>query len=306
MYSFVTSSTKDIANKSEPGFLYYQEAIRLIGTHPQVFLFISSLLTISLILYTTYKYVDGSIYAIFLFVTIGFYVTSMNGLRQCLVAAVLFWATKYIIKGKFFRYALIVLIMMSIHSSAIVMIPIYFIVRTKAWSGRIIFFSISFIFGIAFFLPLSGFFTNIISSTQYGNYVDVFSGDISNGANLFRILVQSVPVVLGFVFRKKLTEKMANYDIIMNFSLINVLIFMLGFYNWLFIRLAIYFELYNIILIPLILIYCFSERDRIFIKGLAFVLYTIFFLFDVQAYVYCSYFLNINLDQIGSLTKTFY
>ena len=46
----------------------------------------------------------------YMYITSGFYVVTMNGIRQALASAILFAATKYIIEGKFKRYLIVVLL----------------------------------------------------------------------------------------------------------------------------------------------------------------------------------------------------
>ena len=61
----------------------------------------------------------------------------MNGMRQCLAAAILFIFNDLIVKGKFKLYLGVVLIVSTIHASALIMIPVYFIVRQDAWSKKL-------------------------------------------------------------------------------------------------------------------------------------------------------------------------
>ena len=55
-------------------------------------------------------------------------------LGKCLAAAIIFTATKYLINGNWIKYFLIVLFASTFHQSALILIPIYFFVRYKAWS----------------------------------------------------------------------------------------------------------------------------------------------------------------------------
>ena len=72
--------------------------------------------------------------SLYVYIASGMYLVSMNGVRQYLTAAIIFTATKYILDGNWKRYFLIVLFASTFHQSALVLIPIYFVVRRKAWS----------------------------------------------------------------------------------------------------------------------------------------------------------------------------
>ena len=58
----------------------------------------------------------------------------LNGMRQFICVAVSFLCCDFIITGKFFKFLTMVAILIFIHSTAIFLIPIYFIARLKPWS----------------------------------------------------------------------------------------------------------------------------------------------------------------------------
>ena len=72
--------------------------------------------------------------SLFVYIASGIYTVSMNGIRQSLAAAIIFAATKYILDGNFKKFLLVILLASTIHQTALIFIPIYFIVRRKAWT----------------------------------------------------------------------------------------------------------------------------------------------------------------------------
>lgn len=308
LYSFkiLPNSIESVISDRDWGYSLYSLIIKNFFPHPQFILIFTSAITISLIARTLYKLSVQLSFSIFLFITSGIYISTMNGARQYLVAAVLFSMISLITQGNKRKYFIAVLFLSTVHNSALVMIPIYFVVRQKAWSKKIIILIIAFLIAFISFDYLFNIFSSILRMTQYGYLINTFGIDEYSGTSLFRIAVAAVPVILGYLYRKKLSKKMENYNIFINFSILNLIVLIFASYNSIFARLGIYFGLYNLILLPGIFYYCFDKNLRALIMYLAIVCYLIFFYYEVIDIVYASYFLNINKDLIGPLTNSLY
>lgn len=59
------------------------------------------------------------------------YISLMNGIRQMVVACSFVWATKFIMNREFMKYALWVFISSFIHQSVWILLPVYFLNRSK-------------------------------------------------------------------------------------------------------------------------------------------------------------------------------
>jgi transmembrane protein EpsG len=308
MYSYksLTIIPNEIYKERDWGFNLFQLLLKKISSHPQFLLLTIAFATITLILITLYKYSRPLSLAIFLFIASGTYVSTMNGARQFLVAAIIFSVLSLILKNKKIKFFILILILSTIHASALIMIPVFFIVRQEAWSKRIfafIFIMLTLFIGFENFF---GVFRNFLGKTQYGDYLQTFGTDAYAGANILRTLVASVPVLLAFLYRKRLNVELPNYNIYVNFSLVNFIFLLFASYNWIFARFSIYFELYNLILLPAIIKYSFKKKSQALIGYIAIICYLIFFHYEMQPYTYVSYFLNIKRELIGPLTKSMY
>lgn len=78
------------SGKKDAGFYFYQGILKSIVNNPNVFIFVTSLITIVLIFITYYKYSQLLELSVFLFITTGCYLVTMNGIRQYLASAILF------------------------------------------------------------------------------------------------------------------------------------------------------------------------------------------------------------------------
>jgi len=264
------------SGKKDVGFYFYEGILKTIKNDPNVFIFVTSLITISLIFITYYKYSQVLELSIFLFITTGCYLVSMNGIRQYLASAILFFCFPLIHERKWQIYIPVVLICSTIHKSALLFLVLYFIVDQPAWGNttKWILFT-----GIALFVtyPISGpVIADLLGETQYGEYKNALVST-GQGANMIRVLVMAVPVVLSYMGRSFLKGKERYYNIIVNFSVINLIFILLATKFWIYARFNMYFSVYMIILITWCVKYMFDERNTKIIYlsciGLYFVYY---------------------------------
>ncbi len=263
-----------VANK-DPGFGILQMLLQTISKDPQLLLFITALITNILIGITLYKYSRMIELSFFVYITAGMFTVSLNGIRQFLAASIIFIATKYILNGDFKKYALLVILASTIHQSALILIPIYFIVRREAWT-KVTF--LLFVLAIAIVFGFNQFSELLFSSledTQYSKYSSFDEG----GASSIRVLVDSVPVIIAFLGREKLRKLWPKSDIIVNLAVINLIFMIIATQNWIFARFNIYFSLYNLILISFI-IYLFKENSRRFVYYGLLVCYLLYFYYE--------------------------
>ncbi|HWJ78049.1 MAG TPA: EpsG family protein [Niallia sp.] len=275
VYEMQDFSWEYILINKDPGFGVLQMFLQEISNDPQLLIFVTALITNLLIGITLYKYSRMIELSFYVYITAGLFTVSMNGIRQFLAASLIFIATKYLLNGDFKKYALIVILASTIHQSALVLLPIYFIVRREAWTKVTFLLLALAIFIVMGFNQFSEMLFASLENTQYGNYSTFEEG----GANKIRVLVDSVPVIIAFLGRDKLRKLWPKSDIIVNLSVINLIFMIIATQNWIFARFNIYFSLYNLILISWI-IYLFKENNRKFVYYSLLVCYLIYFYYE--------------------------
>ncbi|MBJ7994993.1 EpsG family protein [Bacillus mycoides] len=274
-YNVTEFNWEYIKNNKDMGFNIFQMILQKYTDDPQVMVFITALITNVLIVFILYKYsrlIDLSLYV---YITSGMYLVSMNGIRQYLAAAIVFTATKYILEGNWKKYILIVLFASTFHESALILIPIYFLIRRKAWSGTtfsLLFLAVLIVIG---FNQFSQIFFAAIGDTQYGHYKDFHEG----GANILRVAVDVVPLILAYSGREKLREIFPKSDYIVNMALLGFIFMLISTQNWIFARFSIYFGLYQLILISWV-VKLFTEKDQKFIYYAILVCYFVYFVYE--------------------------
>lgn len=86
----------------EAGFILILRILKSISEDPQFMIMIISIAVNLCIIFTLWKYSKYYYFEIatFLYVACGYYLVTMNGIRQCLAASILFAATPFLIKRK--------------------------------------------------------------------------------------------------------------------------------------------------------------------------------------------------------------
>ena len=268
--------------KDDSGFYAIVAFIKqFISNDSQTVLLCLAIITVGLIFLTYYKNTDMIEMAVFLFITSGCYLVTMNGLRQYLASAILFFCFFMIHKRQWQFYLPIVLLCSRIHQSALIFLILYFIVDNPAWGNTtkwIVF------IGVFLFVtyPITGpMLANILGETQYGNYKEAL---ISNGAgaNMLRVLVMSVPVVLSYLGKDYLRGKEKYYNIVVNFSVINLIAILLATKFWIYARFNMYFSVYMVLLLIWCIRYLFDEKNEKLVYLMCMGCYTIYYFYEMH------------------------
>lgn len=264
-----------ITEQKDMGFSILQLLLKQITEDPQILLITTALVTNLLIAIVMYKYSRMFELSMYVYITSGAFVVSMNGLRQFLAAAIVFAATKALFEGKWKTYMLVVLFATVFHQSALVMLPIYFIVRRKAWTGTTFALLSVAILIVVGFNQFSDLLFKAIQGTQYAHYQNFQEG----GASVIRVFVYAVPLIIAFFGREKLRYLFPKSDILANLSIIGIVLMIISTQNWIFARMTIYFNLYQLILIGWI-VKVFREKDQKLVYFAILVFYLLFFYFE--------------------------
>ncbi|MCH1961820.1 EpsG family protein [Clostridium perfringens] len=278
----------------EPGFILFLAILKSISKNPQFMIFVTGIVTTILNLWTIRKYCKDCYFelAIFGYVASGYYLITMNGIRQSLAASIIFAGTSFIIKGEFKKYLFLCILMSTFHTSALVMIPSYYVVRNKAWSKRIYQLLILFLIGMILYEPLMDVIYKLLGNSKYAEYQNFNEG----GSNILRVIVFAIPVILSYLKRDKLKE-WPEANIFVNMSLISFLIMGFSLYNWIFARFTIYFQVYSFVLLAYIIKMCFGGSERRLIYYGFLVCYFLFFIYEYKISLGIVYVSNFSISK---------
>lgn len=98
-----------------------------------------------------------------------------------------------------------VAILIFIHSTAIFLIPIYFIARLKPWSKLVWLFIFVMVLITVFAEPFFGKVDEFAQGTSYENDISIYFEE-DDGVNPLRVLFYAVPPVAAFAYQEKLSK----------------------------------------------------------------------------------------------------
>ncbi len=169
----------------------------------QMLIFLTALITNTSLILFFKKYSYSFWLTVFLYVGSGSFMASMNIIRQYLALAVVIWCYPLAANRKLLKYIILVVIGGFIHTSAWLMLPLYFVFRQRKSTSLMALVILGFLIVITQF---ENIMTAILPHTSYDNYLD----DILNagyGMKLIRALAWAVPLVLILVFKNFFTGK---------------------------------------------------------------------------------------------------
>ncbi len=251
------------------------------------FIMVSSVITIFSFMLLFYNYSANYALSVFLFFTMGIYVSTMNGIRQYIAVGIILLGAKYMFsprKTDFFKLLILIIIASLFHSSAIIMIPVYFLCRRKAWSAPAlisVFISVAGLIFVSMFLPS---FLSILEDTSYSGYAgDWFTSGQESGTGLMRVIFNCIPTVLAAFFSRQIRQYGPVADILINISLVHSGIYILALYNWIFARFAFYTYAFVVLLMAMVFVSVLRSGKYRFFSFVLFISYLIFFIIDARS-----------------------
>lgn len=281
MYGFelIDANTIKLSTLLKPygGFEIYQQLIkRYISDNPQVFIFVSSIVTNILYLkfYTrhTYKYCG-----MILLYAIGSFMFGMAGIKQAIAIAISLYAIENYLGKRYIRAVLLLFLAMTFHPYILCLICIPFL-KNRLWDRKTI---IIIAVCIIAFMNMERVFElfNIIGLDYSNEIFDNYT------INPIRVLVEFVPVAISLIYRNKLNENGNEILILgMNMRIISFIFIAMGlFVNPIYFgRMSTYFTSLSAIAIPEMLSISWEENrnGRVYIFGY-YVFFFIYFLMDM-------------------------
>lgn len=274
------SDTKD------PGFTALMIFAKACGIRDyQHFFLLIAAFQMFCMVYTFRRYSSNYWFSFFLFIASTDYVSWMqNGMRQFLAVCMTFAAFDLMVKRKYIRFALIVLVAMQIHGSAVIMLPIAYAIQGKPLNRK----TMLIIIGTALCMPFIDWFMpileNIMAETQYSDIMtnEIWSAD--DGTNILRVAVYSAPALMVFLGRRYVIhsdDPAINQCI--NASILTMALYLVsmvtsGIYIG---RLPIYTTLHGYMLLPWIIDQVFEKTSAKFVKLMIILCYIGFFYYQL-------------------------
>lgn len=281
---FLIDVTKD------KGFSVLSLIIKLfVGNSSILYFLIIAAFQILVVAMIYRKYSCNYWLSIFLFIATTDYISWVNnGVRQFVAVTIIFAATGLLLKRKYIPVILLILLASTMHQSALLMIPIIFIIQGKAWNKKTILLIVACVAALFFVDQFTDILDTALADTQYTNVVSDWQSWNDDGTNPLRVLVYSVPTILSLLGIKWIRRE---NDPVINLAA-NASIISTGLYivsmgtSGIFLgRLPIYTSLYATgILLPWEISHMFTKSSARIITAFAVILFAAFFYYQMHGW----------------------
>ena len=258
-----------------------------IGNNDKLFFTLIALFQVACLCLVFRKYSSDYWISVFLFVASTDYLSWMhNGIRQFIAVCMIFGSFDLIVKRKYIRLILVILLASLIHGSALMMIPIIFVIQGKPWNIRTILMLLATALVVLFIDRFTPILSNMLADTQYN---DIMTNEIwvnDDGTNIIRVLVYSVPMIMSFAGRKYVSQaKSPVLNICVNCTIVTTALYMIstvtsGIYIG---RLPIYTTLMGYMALPWLVNHMFNRNSAQLVKAAMVVLYMVFYYYQTSS-----------------------
>lgn len=261
--------------------------MKTVGNNAELFYFIIAAIQMYSIVRIYRKYSVDAWLGVFVFVASTDYMSWMqNGIRQFVAVTFILFFSEWIFQKKTIKFFIVVLIAATFHSSALIMIPIYFAIQGRAFNLKMIFATGGTIVLVALLNHVVPILETVLSGTEYRGVIYDWQSSGNDGVNVLRVLVYSVPTIMAFLGRKRILCSGEHLiHIVCNMSIMTTLLYIVGmFTSGIYIgRLPIYCSLYsNGILLPWLLNSIFTSDTKKILYMALIVLFAVFYYFQMH------------------------
>lgn len=211
-----------------------------------------------------------------LFIFSGNLYSGYNGLRQAIAISLLFWAfSRYLKNYRYVLFGICCLIAYGFHATVIFVIPFMFLCLTKLNSKMIKSVFIFMIFSYIFLWGLWQYIIQFFELIGQEKLAADYSGASANGSSFLRFLMYLLPIIPSLIGYPFLKEEVETVDVDILVTAFSAIFMLFSTKYWLFGRVAGYFNLPALLLLPQIK-YAFAENSRKFYIMLVLLLYFVF------------------------------
>ncbi|WP_439582735.1 EpsG family protein [Dyadobacter bucti] len=239
----------------------YEMIVRLfksiISTNYTAFLFFCAIYIILITYFALYKFSPFPLFSLFLLLSYSF-AGSGFGVRQDLSIALTLVSLIFIVERSLIKFVVIVLLAALIHNSAIIFLPAYWLYSFKWNTVKVLTVIIFTLFCVLFSERLMTTFGSLISARKVELYLTLgMETDINPYSTLIKGLLGRFlffVILVGFVDYKNEDRKL--FSGLFNLYVFGIVIFSIfSPISLIFGRLARYYDIYQILLLPLAYLY---------------------------------------------------
>ena len=244
----------------EIGFVLFTKVIVFFTKNHVIYLAIISAICFACTGWFIYKFSKKIWLSVILYVNLYFFFLSMNFLRQSIAISITLFAWQFLQKKKFLPYLVIIIIAALFHTTALIMIPVYFIVKIKPSTLLALLYCYALLF---FYISSEGFLRLITNFFHQEYQSSVF---LSQGISLIYAVFPMIILVLSMILKNRLIEKKASNQYLISLAFLSVFLMIIMSRHAILERFSYYSYIYFILLIPEI-ISLFEKRAPVSFTG---------------------------------------
>lgn len=232
----------------EIGFVTLSSFFLSLGFKTQFLFLLYASIIVALFINFYKKYSSYPILSIVLFILMPiFFMSSFNGIRQFMAISLFLFALQYLINRKLFQYTLAISVAAMFHQSALLMLPLYFIIHNRPSIKLYLFLSVAYII----ILQGSQFILFHIMNFSHIYYLQTerFQGVVD-----FKIYGFIFFFLLLYMLREKLIENRSENSIFINMLFMGLLILLTPVFSDLPYMLVMRMSIYFLIVVPILLV----------------------------------------------------
>lgn len=271
----------------DPGFSVLMVLMKaVIGNQDKLFFLLVSTFQMYCLALTYRKYSSDYWICVFLFIASTDYMSWMhNGIRQFIAVAAIFACFKWLVEKRYIRLIAVILLVSTIHGSALLMLPIIFIVQGRAWNRKTVITLFATMVVMIFIDRFTPILNDLLQNTQYDDMMTNGIWENDDGTNIIRVLVYSVPALLsllGLKYVRAANDPVINISV--NCSIVTMALYLVasvssGIYIG---RLPIYTTLQGYIALPWLIDHIFEKRSAKLVKTVMVAAYLGFFVYQMH------------------------
>lgn len=252
MYSYDVLGKGENRNLNlEPGYIILAKLCLLISTEYYTIFIVTSAIIVGFFMLTIFTKSKNPLLSVIIFLLGGFFFDSLNIMRQYLAMSLVVFGYRFLLGKKryWILYVMCVLLATSLHSTAIIMLVLLFFPKKMLSSYLWVLPSV-----VAVLLLNENLFTilaMVIEDTRFAQYL---TGQFAQGEVSFLFIGENLVFYLFmyYIYRKnKKTGNISSEDILyLNVQACALLAMCAGTCHMLFIRIALYFSVFQVISVP--------------------------------------------------------
>jgi hypothetical protein len=262
----------------ELGYTLLNAFVGLFTDNVQWLFLLVSFFTSLLLFNSLPKYSKNLFLSLLVYFSIVYFVLDMSGIRQCIALNIFLYSIQFIISGKFVRYFMLIIVAALFHTTALILIPFYFILKVNFKSYILLSVSLA---GVLISLLKISWISIVLEKIIGAFFVAAITGKLYGYGNREDVrsfgfgFILNIVILLFFVFKRKSFNDQMVFNVFLNMYVVGLFFY---YFTWelteMSSRLRLYFVVSNLALFPFIV-----ELYKPMFKKYAVVMFTVCFSF---------------------------